>query len=88
MSEKILVGDFLICSWCGRSMSIAKATHKAGRPKLGKVAFRATMTRKIKQIAARKASSLGLDFSNYLEQLVRRDNADALPVGAAGGVSP
>lgn len=60
--------------------------RRAGRPCLGKVKKKVSLTEKAASVAAKRAFALGMDFSDYIEQLVRKDNADKFPVGTAGGV--
>lgn len=56
-----------------------------GRPKLGKVKHRLSFTPKASKIAQRRACELGVDFSDYIEHLVRQANPTEFPIGIFGG---
>lgn len=60
---------------------------RAGRPRLGKVKKKVSLTKNAAQAASKKACSLGMDLSAYIEQLVRKDNADKFAVGTIGGIA-
>lgn len=45
--------------------------NKRGRPRLGKLKTRISLTPGVMKVGRRKAASLGLDFSVFVESLIR-----------------
>lgn len=66
---------------------MAPIPKKPGRPRLGKVKKKVSLTAPAADAASKKAFSLGMDLSTYLEHLVRRDNPERFAVGVEGGVA-